>query len=88
VAQKNHLSGLRRKYLKARAACTARAPPLENAADAHATRCRATAPQVSFPTTQELMDVRRELMPAIARNKAAAEAEARAPKPRQRVALR
>jgi hypothetical protein len=33
--------------------------------------------QVSFATTQELMDVRRELMPAIARNKAASEAEAR-----------
>ncbi len=33
--------------------------------------------QVSFATTQELMDLRRELMPAIARNKAASEAEAR-----------
>ena len=40
---KNHLSGLRRTYLR-----------------------------VTFATTQELMDVRRELQPAIARNKAAA----------------
>jgi len=47
--QKNHLSGLKRKYLK-----------------------------VSFATTQELMDCRRELMPLIARNKAASEAEVRA----------
>ena len=42
---KNHLSGLRRKYLK-----------------------------VSFATVQELMDVRRELLPAVQRNRAVEEA--------------
>jgi hypothetical protein len=34
---------------------------------------------VSFATTQELMDVRRELLPAVARNTATAESEARPP---------
>ena len=42
---KNHLSGLRRKYVK-----------------------------VSFATVQDLMDVRRELLPAVQRNRAAEEA--------------
>ena len=31
--------------------------------------------QVSFATVQDLMDVRRELMPAVARNKAAEEVQ-------------
>lgn len=43
---KNHLSGLKRTYLK-----------------------------VSFSTVQDLMDVRRELMPAIVRNRAAADSQ-------------
>ena len=79
--QNNHLSGLRRKYLKVCGRTTRVPTHTPHAHERVLKRIDLCHPrlQVSFATTQELMDVRRELMPLVARNKAAAEAEARIP---------